>query len=144
MDIFANHIVDRISLTNPGTTAFFIYSIILAAIFLSISKAPKKQEFLNFSQTEQLRGIAILLIILGHLKTNVLARNDYLSFYFGLAGSPCFFSFPAMASCIHTRQKTQRFPILSNEESTGSLYPTGSPPFCFSSWIITCSQKHIL
>ena len=90
MDIFANHIVDRISLTNPGTTAFFIYSIILAAIFLSISKAPKKQEFLNFSQTEQLRGIAILLIILGHLKTNVLARNDYLSFYFGDCGVSLF------------------------------------------------------
>ena len=90
MDIFANHIADRISLTDPGITAFFIYFIILAAIFLSISKAPKKQDFLNFTQTQQLRGIAILLIMLGHLKSNVLVSNNYMSFYFGDCGVSLF------------------------------------------------------
>lgn len=74
MEFFASHIVNRIPLTDPKETTLFIYAIILTIIFLSIAKSPKKQDFLNLTQTQQLRGLAILLIMIGHLNTNVLTR----------------------------------------------------------------------
>jgi len=90
MEFFASHIVNRIPLTDPKETTLFIYAIILTVIFLSILKTPKKLELLDFTQTRQLRGLAILFIIIGHLKSNVLVRNEYISFYFADGGVSLF------------------------------------------------------
>ncbi len=86
MEFFVTHIANRIPLADPKATVLFIYCIILAALFLSIARSPQKQEFLDLSQTQQLRGIAILLIMIGHLNSNVLVTNAYIPLWINNCG----------------------------------------------------------
>lgn len=86
MELFETHIASRIPLADPKATVFFIYCFILTALFLSITKRPHRKDFLDFSQTEQLRGIAILLIMIGHLNSNVLVTNPYIPLWVNNCG----------------------------------------------------------
>ena len=86
MEFFATHIANRIPLADPKATVFFIYGVILTALLLSISRSSRKQDFLDFSQTEQLKGIAILLIMIGHLNSNVLVTNACIPLWINNCG----------------------------------------------------------
>jgi peptidoglycan/LPS O-acetylase OafA/YrhL len=86
MEFFATHIANRIPLADPKATVFFIYGAIVTVLFLSISRSLRTDNFLDFSQTQQLRGIAVLLIMLGHLNSNVLETNPYIPLWVNNCG----------------------------------------------------------
>lgn len=78
MELFVSHIANRIPLSDPKLTAFCVYFLLLLIVLLSTSRTKTNQHFLDLTQTVQLRGIAILLIMIGHLGSNVLVRNSFI------------------------------------------------------------------
>ena len=77
MDIFTI-VTGRISLPDPGLTAFFVYFSLLLLTFLSIAKVKEKGALLDFNETQQLKGLAVLLVVLGHLEIYVLEKPNYI------------------------------------------------------------------
>lgn len=89
--IFSNYEVNKLSVMNADLTNAVIFSILLIACFLTLKKA--NSQFLDRVQTGQLKGLAILFVIIGHLwihvsntGSNIVLGGDAVALFFLLSG----------------------------------------------------------
>ncbi|MEW6378724.1 MAG: acyltransferase [bacterium] len=89
--IFTNYEVAKLSAGNANLTNAVIFSILLIASFLTLKKADS--QLLDKLQTGQLKGLAILLVIIGHLwlhvsktKSSIILSGDAVALFFLLSG----------------------------------------------------------
>jgi peptidoglycan/LPS O-acetylase OafA/YrhL len=88
-----NYEITKLAIQSPSLTNFLILAILALAVFASIRRSAGPFSFLERSQTDQLRGIAILLIILGHLwvhvsqtKADAVLAAESVTIFFVLSG----------------------------------------------------------
>jgi len=67
--IFANYETTKITIDNPLIVNLIFLAIFLLAALISIQK--QESHFLDHSQTTQLKGLAILLVVVGHFWVHV-------------------------------------------------------------------------
>lgn len=72
----------KVILSDPGITAIVVYGMITIAVLLSIRRCRGQERFLGVAVTQQLKGLAILLVVLEHLACFTLAETKY--FYPGI------------------------------------------------------------
>lgn len=93
MDIYVNHIENKIIVDNPMIFNIEIFLFIVAIIFFNRKKRKNgENEFLDKNITTEIRGIVIMLIILHHLfriAIDNLNHNVFL-YYFGMYGVSVF------------------------------------------------------
>jgi len=76
--LFQNHEIYKIALTHPIYTSFTIYVGLFFLALLTLRKGTK-DIFLNRSVSEQVRGIAILFVVIGHIGVHTLvSKRDFL------------------------------------------------------------------
>ncbi len=71
--IFANYEISKLSIAHPSITNLILYIIILSIAVISGQKY--KTNLLDKTQTNQLKGIAILLIVISHLWFHVSSNR---------------------------------------------------------------------
>lgn len=76
---FQNHEIVKISLEYPVLTPVIIYCLLLLLIFYRRKKNEKKS-FLCRQVTDELRGLAILLVVVGHLGFHTLEARQQIYF----------------------------------------------------------------
>ncbi len=88
---FSNYEKLKLAVADPTLINLYIWLLILGITALSIKK--QKTVFLDVTQTDQLRGIAILFIVVGHLwvhvsfeKPSIILSGDGVSLFFVLSG----------------------------------------------------------
>ena len=86
-----NYEINKLVIENPDMTNFYIF--LLVAILCIVTLRKRKTQFLDFCQTDQIKGISILLIIIGHLwvhissrKAGVVLSGEGVSLFFLLSG----------------------------------------------------------
>jgi peptidoglycan/LPS O-acetylase OafA/YrhL len=85
--LFVNHDEDKIPLDNPLELCLFLLAVFLLATLVTLRKSPGEQP-LSVSQTDQIKGVAILLVIVSHLFGNVLSVPEgELVRFRGISGS---------------------------------------------------------
>jgi len=67
--VFTNYEVTKLHIDNPFFLNSLIYASLLFVTLVTLKK--KKSIFLDFSQTEQLRGLAMLFVVIGHFWLHV-------------------------------------------------------------------------
>jgi len=79
-EFFTNYEATKLHIDNPYLLNSLIYATLLLVALVTLKK--KKSTFLDFSQTEQLRGLAMLFVVIGHFWHHVCNENG-LFFAFG-------------------------------------------------------------
>lgn len=69
LNFLQNYEINKLSIGHPDTTNVIILMILAILIVVSVRK--KSTTFLDISQTNQAKGLAILLIIIGHLWVHI-------------------------------------------------------------------------
>lgn len=87
MELMINYENSKLPVQNPDFLNFIFLLIGIGLILLTIRK-DSSSNFLDRIQTDQLRGIAILLIVLGHLWVHVVQQRPH--FIFGSDGVALF------------------------------------------------------
>ena len=62
--LFSNYETVKLAVADPGLSNLYIWLLLFGVTLLSIKR--RKTFLLDFTQTDQLRGIAILFIVVGH------------------------------------------------------------------------------
>jgi len=71
--LFTNYEATKLHIDNPYLLNSLIYATLLLVTLVTLKK--KKSTFLDFSQTEQLRGLAMLFVVIGHFWHHVCNEN---------------------------------------------------------------------
>ena len=71
-DLFRNHEVLRLSVTDARFTAAVIYLGVALAVLLSCRRNDRAPGFLDPMVTTQLRGIAMILVVVGHVGKHLI------------------------------------------------------------------------
>jgi len=69
----------KMSLSNPDVTQLIILAVLLGAVLCSL-KRDRSEGPLERRQTDQVKGFAVLMIVLGHLWTHVSSSKPLLGF----------------------------------------------------------------
>jgi peptidoglycan/LPS O-acetylase OafA/YrhL len=69
--------LSKVILPDPGVTAIAIYGLLTGAVLLSMRRFQNRECFLSYTMTQQLKGIAILVVMLDHLAGFVLEKTNY-------------------------------------------------------------------
>ena len=88
-----NYEITKLAVQSPSLTNLLILVILAVAVFATIRRSTGPFAFLGRSQTDQLRGVAILLLVLGHLwvhvsrtRADAIFSGDAVSMFFVLSG----------------------------------------------------------
>jgi len=81
--LFTNYEVTKLHIDNPYLLNNLIYATLLLVALATLKK--KKSTFLDFSQTEQLRGLAILFVIIEHFWYHVCNEKNTVFLFGGYA-----------------------------------------------------------
>jgi peptidoglycan/LPS O-acetylase OafA/YrhL len=73
-DLFTNYETTKLHIANPFLLNSLIYSTLLLVTLVTLKKKPST--LLDFSQTEQLRGLSMLFVIIGHFWYHVCNENS--------------------------------------------------------------------
>jgi membrane-bound acyltransferase YfiQ involved in biofilm formation len=92
--IFLNFESAKLNINNPGLTNLLLFILFFSIIVLTTKKKVKDSNiFLSCSQSEQLKGIAIFFVILGHLwvhvsesRPSIVLSGDAVSMFLILSG----------------------------------------------------------
>ncbi|WP_163337113.1 acyltransferase [Desulfopila sp. IMCC35008] len=88
---FRNHEAVKLTLDYPILTPLIIYGALFALIFYP-KKYTKSTSFLGREVTDQFRGLAILLVVVGHISVHTLEARQQIYFpVFGQYGVSIFF-----------------------------------------------------
>lgn len=71
---FVNYEVTKLHINNPVLLNSLIYLTLFIAILATLRKSPST--LLDFSQTEQLKGLAMIFVVVGHFWYHVCNEND--------------------------------------------------------------------
>lgn len=74
--LYTNYEIAKLSFSHPFYINFSIYASLLLAAAVTLKK--KNSTFLDYSQTEQLKGLAMLFVIIGHFWYHVCGEKDPL------------------------------------------------------------------
>ncbi len=72
--IFFNFETQKLYIGNPNTINLFFFIIFIIASFFTLTRG-KNTTFLEFYETNQIKGISIFLIVIGHLWVHVSAEK---------------------------------------------------------------------
>lgn len=84
--LFVNHDEVKIAVDNPVLLNAALFGILLAAVVLTLKKAPG-DEPLSVLQTDQVKGAAILLVLVGHLYGYAVEDYPQMAYVKEVAGS---------------------------------------------------------
>ena len=92
--LFYNYQNDKLNIITPDLTNFFIISFFFLLIVLSLRKVPSNSSnLLNPLQTEQIKGLSIFFVLLGHLwihvaqtKASIILSGDAVGAFLLLSG----------------------------------------------------------
>jgi peptidoglycan/LPS O-acetylase OafA/YrhL len=82
-EFFTNYEATKLHIDNPYLLNSLIYATLLFITLVTLKK--KKSTFLDFSQTEQLRGLAILFVIIEHFWYHVCNEKNTVFLFGGYA-----------------------------------------------------------
>ena len=92
MQIFSNYEVQKLNIANVEWANIYILIIVLFLILLSF-KQREKSDFLDRTTTGQIRGLAILMVVIGHIwvhvtseKPKLIMSGDGVAFFLLLSG----------------------------------------------------------
>ncbi len=109
---FQNHELVKLNLQFPLLSALVVYSGLILLICAQTEKVKPKASFLCKDITNQLRGLAILLVVTGHIGIHVIDKSDQTVFpVLGWYGVSLFFILSGFGLA---RSYTDR-PFLLNE-----------------------------
>lgn len=74
-----NHELVKLSFHRPAIEAFAVYAAMLGLAILSLRRV-EHVRFMDIRQTNQLRGIAILLVVAGHINHLLLLKGSFPNF----------------------------------------------------------------
>lgn len=78
-DTLQNFESSKLVIENPNILNLFLFLIVVFVTFISVKRCPNSFHILDKSQTNQLKGAAILMIIVGHLWVHVASvRADFV------------------------------------------------------------------
>lgn len=77
---FKNYQDTKLIIPNPNIINFLLLGILICFVILQSKRNNNPSNFLDRTETEQLKGIAIFLVILGHLWLHVSATKPNLVF----------------------------------------------------------------
>jgi membrane-bound acyltransferase YfiQ involved in biofilm formation len=90
-NIFTNFELDKLKTINPDLSNILILSVLIILCVFTVKRGPS--EFLDRIQTEQLKGIGILFVIVGHLwvhvsegRAKIIFSEDAIALFFLLSG----------------------------------------------------------
>ncbi len=91
--MFNNWENTKLTLSNPDSINFLILSIFIAFIALTLKKRERESRDLDIIVTDQVRGVAIFFVILGHLwvhcsavKPSIILSGDGVTIFLLLSG----------------------------------------------------------
>jgi membrane-bound acyltransferase YfiQ involved in biofilm formation len=76
--MFTNYESSKLLLAEPGFNNLLLMGIMVLLAGITVSS--EKSNFFDFKQTEQLKGAAIILVVIGHLWTHVSSVNVEFNF----------------------------------------------------------------
>jgi peptidoglycan/LPS O-acetylase OafA/YrhL len=89
--IFQNFEAEKLIINNPNTINWLLFLMILILVFISLRK--RKIELMDTTETEQLKGLAILFVIFGHFWIHttqnfpgIILSGEAVSLFFILSG----------------------------------------------------------
>lgn len=93
LDIFANYQINKLAIPHPGIVNLIIV-LFLVSVSISFKKRnPESFDLLCRIQTDQLKGIAILMVLIGHLwvhvsvnKVSLIFSGDAVALFLFLSG----------------------------------------------------------
>jgi len=115
-----NYEIVKLNAQNPNLTNTIIIFVLLCIILIFISR-DKKIFILDRSQTQQLKGLAILFIILGHLWVHV--TQSKVSFVFSGDGVTLFFLLSGFGLTVSYKSKIPNFKKYVTKRITRVMIP---------------------
>ncbi|MBM4311486.1 MAG: acyltransferase [Deltaproteobacteria bacterium] len=91
MNFFINHYNQHFPIVDPKATGLFIGSCVLLAVCISMTRRTGVSRFWDVQQTNILRGIAILCIILKHVDDFLIQGDKCFPLYLATYGVALFF-----------------------------------------------------
>jgi len=79
-NIFVNYQINKLNILFPNFVNLTIILIFLGTIVASLQRVEQPVELLSRSQTEQLKGLAIFFVVLGHLWVHVAQKRPSFIF----------------------------------------------------------------
>ena len=78
-DLIADYQINKLFIAEPDLVNIMIILLLFVLSVISVKRSSQHQ-ILHFSQTQQLKGMAIFFIVLGHLWVHVAASSPYFVF----------------------------------------------------------------
>ncbi len=91
MEIFINHYNQPFPIPEPAATGLIICALLVFAILISVRRSRQTSALLNVSQTDMLRGLAILCIIVKHIDDFLIQGPKCFPLYLATYGGSLFF-----------------------------------------------------